>query len=289
MLSGHRVVHPADSVLQERPEAFNRVRVNIAAYVYAGGVVDPLMRVSAGGEALVGRELVGVDHRLREDSLLDVGEQFPGGDVIDCVGGDSATPLDHSEDGGLVRPAAGTASGGAFATSADVRLVQFDGPGEGEVVVEHDFLANQLHHSPGGLVGDTDFTFQLLGGDSASGAGHEVHGVEPQVQGSGRLVVDRPCGGVDVGSAGGAGPRLTLLRSLVPLEAALLPALLAEGVGAVFGVAGAPQPVEAGGVVGEVPHEFHEGVVRLGRFGSDRVVSVYMRHTLNVEVGCDSK
>lgn len=51
-------------------------------------------------------------------------------------------------------------------------------------------------------------------------------------------------------SAGGAGPRLAPLRSRVPLECASRLTGRAVGVDAVLRVPGAPQPIEAGGVVG---------------------------------------
>lgn len=52
-------------------------------------------------------------------------------------------------------------------------------------------------------------------------------------------------------AARGARPRLALLFGLVAAENALAVALGAMGVLAVFGVTGAPEVVEAGGVVGK--------------------------------------
>lgn len=73
---------------------------------------------------------------------------------------------------------------------------------------------------------------------------------------------DRPGGRVDVMPAAGAGPRLTLLGSLIPLERRLFAVLRAVGGVVAGGVAGVPQPFQAGFVVGEVPHEFEQRVLR---------------------------
>src|SRR5260221_9557576 len=47
VLRGYAVVHAANSAPQERPETFNRVRVNLARDVDAPGVVHPLVGVPA--------------------------------------------------------------------------------------------------------------------------------------------------------------------------------------------------------------------------------------------------
>ena len=69
-----------------------------------------------------------------------------------------------------------------------------------------------------------------------------------------------------------AGPRLALLASLVARELADLLALRAVGVLAVIGVAVAPEPFQAGGVVGELAHELHQRIPRFRRLGALRVV-----------------
>jgi hypothetical protein len=70
---------------------------------------------------------------------------------------------------------------------------------------------------------------KVLRGDSASSAGDEVHGVEPQVQGRGRLVEDRPGRWMDVMTTAKTRPRLTPLRCGVSLERAVLVALRTMG------------------------------------------------------------
>src|SRR4051794_57057 len=77
-------------------------------------------------------------------------------------------------------------------------------------------------------------------------------------------------GRVEVAAAGGTRPRLTALRRLVPLERTHLLALRALRMLAVFGVAGAPEVVEARVVVGEPANELHEGDTRVRRLRTRR-------------------
>src|SRR5438105_9899415 len=82
----------------------------------------------------------------------------------------------------------------------------------------HELVADLVEHPPRRLVVDAKLALKVLRGDPASSASDEVHRVEPQVQGRGRLVEDRPGCWVDVVTARGAGPRLAALRGLVTLE-----------------------------------------------------------------------
>ena len=68
-------------------------------------------------------------------------------------------------------------------------------------------------------------------------------------------------GRVDVVPAGGAGPRLAPLLGRVALEAPINPAARAVGVLPVRRVPGAPQVLQAGVVIGEVPQELGDRVV----------------------------
>src|SRR5205085_2898166 len=114
---------------------------------------------------------------------------------------------------------------------ADPRLVRLDRSGELEgFVLRHELVADQVAHPPRRLVGDADLALNVLRGDSASSASHQVHDVEPQVQRRARAVENRPRRGMQVMAAGDARPRLPLLRRFVPLELALLVALRAMRV-----------------------------------------------------------
>src|SRR5205823_1455857 len=94
----------------------------------------------------------------------------------------------------------------------------------------------------------------------------------------------RPGGRMDVVAAGGTRPRLAPLRRLVPLERTHLLALRALCVLAVFGIAGAPEVVEAGRVVGELAHELHEGDTRVRGLRTNRIVPIDGRHLVPLTV-----
>src|SRR4051812_4336749 len=111
----------------------------------------------------------------------------------------------------------------------------------------------------------------MLGRDSASRASDQVRGVEPQMQRRGRPVEEGPRGWVDVVPTAGAGPRLaTLLRRVLLERHAFALALRAVGMLAVRRVARAPKVLKAGCIVGELPHELHERVVRVRALGALR-------------------
>jgi hypothetical protein len=142
-------------------------------------------------------------------------------------------------------------------------------------VVGHNLVTDQVEHAPCGLVRHTKLALQLLGRDPASSARHDVHGVEPQMQGRGRLVENRSGGRVNVMPAGVAVVSGAILDAV---ELARHTAFRALRVSAVLGVPGAPEIVEAGAVVGEIPRELHERVRRLRRRSALRVVPVDLRH-----------
>src|SRR6266545_6470208 len=78
--------------------------------------------------------------------------------------------------------------------------------------------------------------------------------------------------------AGGACPRLTPLRRVISLERAVLVALRTVGRFPVWRVAGAPEPFQAGFVVGELAHELHEGARRFRGTSASRLEAVNWGH-----------
>ena len=145
-------------------------------------------------------------------------------------------------------------------------------------VLLHELVTNQMRHAPRRLVGDAKLAFQLLRGDTASGAGHQVHAVEPEVKRGRGLVEDRPGGRVEVEAASDAIPSLTAGVEGVALERALNLALRAVGVLAIRRVALAPKRLKASRIVRKVAVELHEREARLRRIAADGIVSVYRGH-----------
>lgn len=203
-----------------------------------------------------------------ERRLLDVGH---------CHGNDTTLPLHDAENRSLVGVSARTPT---LPTSppADVCFVGFHSARQRVAVLFHKLASNQVRHAPGRLVRDAKLALQLLCGDAASSAGHEVHRIEPQMQRGRRLVEDRPRCWVEVVPATRTRPRLALLRHAVALEDALRFALRAVRVFAIRRVALAPKDFETRRIVGVLLHELHEGVAGLRRLGSDWLVAVHRWH-----------
>lgn len=119
---------------------------------------------------------------------------------------------------------------------------------------------------------------QVLGGDPASSAGDEVHGVEPQEQGRGGLLEDRSLQRMGAMPARLAVPGRALVLRRVTLEGALRLAAWAKGVVAVRGEALAPDVLEASFVVGELAHELQQVARRFRGRGASRIEAVNRGH-----------
>ncbi len=135
--------------------------------------------------------------------------------------------------------------------------------------MDHQFVANLVEHPPCRFVVDAKLALQLLRGDSASCASHEVQRVEPQLQGRRRPFVDRSLHRVDAVAAGSTEPARSFLRRVVTLEHPLRVTAGTVGMLSVRREALAPQPSEAGLVVGELPCELQQGAGRFRGCGAD--------------------
>ena len=93
---------------------------------------------------------------------------------------------------------------------------------------------------------------------------------------------DRSGRGMQMMAAAGAGPRLALLFGRVALEGALAHALGAFGVFPIRRVAGPPQMLQAGVVVGELDQELMDRVLRGRGLRPDRLVAVSRWHVSTV-------
>src|SRR5205085_12175195 len=93
-----------------------------------------------------------------------------------------------------------------------------------------------------------------------------------------------PSGRMDVVAASGTRPRLAPLLRLVALEDAIPVALRTVSRLPVLGVAGTPEPFQAGVVVGELAHELHERERGFRGFTASRLATVNRGH-LSLLVG----
>ena len=140
-------------------------------------------------------------------------------------------------------------------------------------------MPNLLCDAVRGLVRNAKFALQLLCGDSATSACHQVHCIEPKVKRRGGLVEYCASGRRKVLSTRLTRPSLTLLRVLIALELALGFALRTLRVQTIIRVPIAPQKLKAGIVGRKLAHKFHERILRLRRFRSFRLFSVYWWHS----------
>jgi hypothetical protein len=272
------MVYTANASLGERPESLYGVHMNIPAHVNMVRVIDSFMLVSLLGQPVIRPKFVSIDGSRSQNPFLYVGQERSSANVRDCHGYNFALSLNHAKHWCFVRGFTWSASWSSSPASTYVGLVKFNLTAKRLIGLFHQFLSDFLCHAPGRFVSDPKLTLQLFSGYSASGASHQVHGVEPQMKRSRGLVEDGSSGRVDVVTAPQASPRLALLSGLVPLELPLLLALGAVGMGAIGRIAVAPEPFKASFVVGKLPHELHQGVLRFGRFLSSRILSISRRH-----------
>src|SRR5260370_30236749 len=86
---------------------------------------------------------------------------------------------------------------------ADVRFVHFDRlvAFKRFNIFGHKFVTDFLRYAVRGLVGNAKLALQLLRGDSAASACHEIYRIEPQMERRGRLMEDCASGRREVLSA----------------------------------------------------------------------------------------
>src|SRR5262245_40734855 len=114
------VEHTIKTALHQRPEALNRVGVDIPAYVDTLSMIDATVAISQSAKRLVGREVIGIDGRARQDSFLHDRQERGALCVLNRHHGNTATALHHPEHGLLVRALARTATLRPAATATDI-------------------------------------------------------------------------------------------------------------------------------------------------------------------------
>src|SRR5258708_24077787 len=193
--------------------------------------------------------------------------------VLDSHANDFPATLNHSEDWLIVRVASRSAfyaSLAATSATTDIGFVHFNWrwPFKGFYVFGHEFVPDFLRDAVRGLVGNTKLALKLLRGYPAASACHQIHRIEPKVQGRRRLVKDGSGSRGHVLSASLTRPSLTLLRVLVTLKLTLDFALRTGRADTIIGVPLTPQKVKAGVVVRELFHKFHKRILLLRRLRS---------------------
>src|SRR5208282_4154153 len=123
------VIDAIDAAFQDRPDAFNRVRVSSASRVLASRMIHGVMPEEQTVQSGEDQVIVGVQLRSKFDVLVDTLGRFLQGALCHRSGDSASAALPHSEDGNLADwPASGSQFlvlmlVGFFAT--DEALVQF--------------------------------------------------------------------------------------------------------------------------------------------------------------------
>lgn len=207
-MTAYVVVHALNTVLHKRPESFDGLRMNVTSDIDFFAVANPPMIVvfPVLVQAVIGTVVIG-ENEIRWQNVLP--NQAVQGFLLhigshECA--DAASPLNESDNGSfrfLIQ--SGCASLMAALTATEIRLIDFYGllaPAQLRRVlrfIQHG--ANLLKHAPRRLVRHARLALNLLRGDAATSRSHQVDGIEPSAERSGRFVEDRASGGVNVVAA----------------------------------------------------------------------------------------
>jgi hypothetical protein len=225
----NRMVNASYPIFYETPEPFDGVRVDVSDHVHFGTVIDPPMIVSAihMRDAVIAVQFVREDCALGKNVFTNHAEKRRAFHVISGQGLDASTSFDNTDDCGFLAVASHRATTPIFTDSAHVGFVHLYAWGARTTkrirsLFQHG--ANLLKHAPRRFVSDSGFPLDLLCGDAATCRGHEIHGIEPRCERSGRLVEDRIRRWVDVMAAmvarvGRATHNAMVLRFLLALVA----------------------------------------------------------------------
>jgi len=254
------MINASHPVLNQAPESFHGVRVNIANYVDLRRVVNPLVAVTHVRHvrnSMIGVEFVGKDSALGKDVFFNHPEQSRTFDVIRNQSLDAALALNNSNHGSLNLVPCHRSACAALALAAHVGFIHLhtlaaSAEPWGFLIVQHG--ANLLKHAPCGLVRYACLSLNLFSGDATTSGGHEVDGIEPSRKRSGRLVEDRSGSRVNVMAA-------TVARvGRATSNAMVLGGRFALDAIDTFRVQAIAKPFKAGRIIWELFLEVFQGV-----------------------------
>jgi len=254
------VIHALNTVLYQRPEAFDGLRMNVASYIDFLAVTNAPMVVVIlrAAEAVVNRVVIR-KHKVRgQDVFFNQSLHSVFLNIGSHEGANAPLALndsDYRRFSFLVRSASAALHSllapevhfvnfyGLLASAKFRRIFGF---------VQHG--ANLLKHAPRGLVSYARLALNLFRGDAATGLGHEVDSIEPSGERSGRLVEDRASGRVNVMAA-------TVARvGRATRNAMMLGGRFALGAIDAFRVQAIAKPFEAGRIIWELSLEVFQRV-----------------------------
>jgi len=204
ILRAYLVIRAHDAALEDRPEAFDGIRMHRAVNVLTASMIHGLVRESAArvaaADAVIRGPLVGADkaHATRDGLAHEVSQRH-GIDRIDHASNDVSLALDCADNGSLTRTntAAAAFPAAAFVlvlvleVAAYECLVHFD---DAEQLQEFSVLhrdANAMAHVPRGFVGaEAEHAKHLQGTHAFLARRHHVDDSEPIAQRLVRVLKD---------------------------------------------------------------------------------------------------
>lgn len=186
-----------DATLKDRPEPFNRVRVDRTDDVLPRTVANELVREVLGEVPVAGMFVGGEKAHLVRNSLANEAIERGGIGVLNHAGDDVALALHGSDNDELVRSL--TANAVAFlipmavlVLAADERLIDLDNAAKFHFRLDKrgaDFVA----HAPCGFVRtEAHDALDLKGAHSLLAGQHQMHNAEPLAQRLIRVLENRP-------------------------------------------------------------------------------------------------
>lgn len=189
------VIDAVQAALHHGPHAFNAVRADAFADVFALLVVNGLMRVEGAMQTIVSHVLVGMERSAGGNMGMNGIFQVGGTIVLNGLGDGAAPALPHPNDGGFIMQ---SMSDQRLAVrvlilflASNVRFVYFhDAAQDSEIVAAR--FPQSLEHKPRRLLRDADFLGQLQRRDTLARGHQQVHRVQPLMQRHMRPLEDRP-------------------------------------------------------------------------------------------------
>jgi len=206
------VIGANDCPLEQRPERLNALSMDVAIHERFGMANGLVGQLGISGGLDVGFEFVGAEQFsfVADEGVEERGEGS-GLEIWDDSGDYISTSLLEPDDSLLAGSTTATLPAGFLPT--DVGVVHFDDTGElvFESMPRLHGLADLHCHSPGGFVGDSKGSFELLGADAFLGVGDQPDGCEPLLKRCSGTMEDGTGGDGELVSAPGTLPQLSIL------------------------------------------------------------------------------
>jgi hypothetical protein len=171
--------HAANTILDHRPEAFNRIGMNITDHVNIIGVQNLIMLVSHSVQAVVNRIFVCVDLRALLDLVFHKRENGRAFGIRNGFDLDFTFAFNNTHNRSFILRAAP-----ALATSVPttkITFVNLDLTAK-RVLIFVKAFANFVAHAPSSLVGHARFSLNLLCANSTTRLCHQVAHIKPSGQ-----------------------------------------------------------------------------------------------------------